>query len=218
MIRSALHKCLSTAAMTSVLLWGASTAQAAPVLLGSVDKLYGSQAGRVAAGNSGNGACDTLNATSITVRDTAVGCGRFNDAFDFSSFNAASIDHFTLTLGFGATNNINYVVFREDWKVRPAAGGVGSATLFDMANVSGTTTQSFTFSRSNFALFSQIVDAGSFGLWFAEEAFGANSFNLYSARLDVYGTAASQVPEPRALALIGLALGAAGLVRRRRDH
>lgn len=169
-----------------------------------------------AAGNSGAGSCDTLNTTSITVRDTATGFARFNDTFNFSSLNAASIDNFALTLSFSATNNANFIFFPEDWKVRPAAGNVGSALRFDMANSTGSTTQTFIFNSSNLDVFSGIVSSGNFSLWFSDEAMFANDFNLSSAQLNVFGSATA-VPEPGSLALLGLGIVGMAAARRRKQ-
>lgn len=189
-----------------------SVANAAVVQLGSISKTYGSgPGGSTPASLAGPGACDTLNANSVTVRDGGGGCTqRFFDLFDFSSLSYTSLDHLTLTLSFNNTNN-----FLEDWRVRFAQSTtVASSILMNMSEVgSSGTTQAFTFDAANGgSVFSTIAANEKMYLWFAEEGLGAHNFNLLSARLDVYGTA---VPEPASMALFGIALGALGLSRRK---
>lgn len=188
----------------------ALSANAAVIQLGSISKAYGSAGGSVA--STGTGSCDTLNTNSITVRDTSPSsCNRFSDLFNFSNLGYKSLDHLTLTLSFSDTGNAQ----AEDWRMRPAVGTLGSATLFDMTNSgNGSATQSFTISAAQSDVFSLISNSHNFYLWFAEQSTGADTFNLISAKLDVYGT----VPEPSSVALLALGLAGVGLLRRRARH
>jgi hypothetical protein len=187
-----------------------TSAGAAVVNLGSINKTYGT--GQSTA-STGTGSCDTINANSITVTDASK-CARFSDEFNFQSIDYSSIDHLTLTLTFGATNNLYLGLFREDWRVR-FADSATSATPpnFDMTTASGTISQSFILNASQAAVFNNVVANGKMYLWFADQAAGANNFNLYSARLDVFGT---EVPEPASLGLFGAALAALTMARRKK--
>lgn len=201
------------AALALVLLAGAS--QAAPVLLGSVTHSYGNAAGQSKGGYTNN---SCVKNGYVIVSDASNGCGnsRFADTFDFSSLNIGTVTSLSLSLTFSATNDVFLFIFPEDWRVRPASGTTGSSNLFDMTRSGGTVTQTFTFTAANLDLFASIVSNRAFGLWFSDEAFGANQFNLQSATLSVNGTAAvAAVPEPTGLALASLALLAVGFVRRR---
>ncbi|MDB5952788.1 MAG: motif-containing protein [Massilia sp.] len=92
---------LTTVVAGLLLTAAAASASASVVQPGSVSKTYGTG---LSTASTGAGSCDTLNATCIRGTDAA-GCTRFSDLFDFHSLNYTSIDHLTLTLTFGATNN-----------------------------------------------------------------------------------------------------------------
>lgn len=194
---------------------------AAPVLLGTVAKDYGSDPGKDTwAGQAGT--CDTLNANSITITDTGSGCQRFWDTFDFSAFDYDSIDHFELTLTYsdiGAPGLCIGSCTGERWAMRPASSGtVGSSNQTAYLSQVGATptTTTFTISNSNYAdVFSTIVNQGVFHLWFAESSAGTDTFNLYNASLGVFGET-TVVPLPAAVWLFGSALGLLPVLRRLR--
>lgn len=201
-----------------------TTLQAAPILIGSVSKDYGTGPGQVGWAGGSGGTCDTLNANSITIRDSS-GCQRFWDTFNFSALDYDSIDHFQLTLTYSDISGPGICAFGsctgERWAIRPAQSGSTATDNLSghLSQVGATpTTTTFTISNSNYAdVFNTIVNQGVFHLWFAESSLGNDNFNLYSASLNVFGTAPvaqATVPEPGMLGL--LALGLLGLARVRR--
>ena len=184
---------------------------------------YGTGAGETSAPSLGAGSCDTLNANSITVRDSS-GCQRFYDLFDFSGASYASISGFELQLTFALTSDIFVpfpdtlpgIFFLERWHVRPASSSTNAVT--DDAEMPAMErrllpfTQTFTFDNT-LSIFDAIVAERTFGLWFSDTAIGANDFNLRTAVLTVQGERSA--PEPATLALFGFAL-LAGRARLRR--
>lgn len=188
-------------------------------LIGTITHDYGS-AGHVPGGLQSGGSCDTLNSSSVTIRNTS-GCQRFFDSFDLSGLAYDNIDSFSLSVTFSDTaNSIMFgLIPTEWWRVRPASSAV------DGSNITGSSlgidrsanlaTNTFTFDDT-LDVFGDILDGEAFYLWFSHVGLGTQSFNLYSASLEVYGTAQAAVPEPAMLSLMGLGLlGLAYSCRRR---
>lgn len=202
--------------------------QASPILLDTITHNYGSQhyvPDSVKANKNPN--CDSAAQDWLVIKDRNNGCQRFYDNFSFADLAYQSIDSFELLLSYSDTNNLwGLPIIGEKWQVRP---GVSSSTAgdqyFDLKLVGNTITADiFTFTRNNLAIFDQIVNAKNFSLWFAEDAWGANDFRLYSASLNVYGSAPQitpqnpdttvAVPAPAGIALFGLGLTLLGFARR----
>lgn len=176
-------------------------------LIGTITHDYGHG---YTAPSLGSGTCDTLNLNSITVTN-GDGCQRFYDIFDFSHLNFASIDKFELTLNYSLARGLNL------WSARPAydaEDGTGSNINPIRTRLSNGSSTTFVFTNS-LDVFDEIVAGESFYLWFSR-TLGSNSFELYSATLDVFGTPAqtTPVPAPASLALLGLGLLALRLRRR----
>lgn len=205
-----------------------ASVQASPVLLDTITHNYGSQhyvPDSVKANKNPN--CDAAAQDWLVIKDRNNGCQRFYDNFSFADLAYQSIDSFELSLSYSHTNNfLGTPWIGEKWQVRP---GVSSSTAgdqyFDLKLVGNTITADiFTFTRNNLAIFDQIVNAKNFSLWFAEDALGANNFRLYSASLNVYGSAPQitpqnpdttvAVPAPAGIALFGLGLTLLGFARR----
>ena len=205
-----------------------ASVQASPVLLDTITHNYGNQhyvPNSVKANKNPN--CDSAAQDWLVIKDRSNGCQRFYDNFSFADLAYQSIDSLELSLSYSDTNNFEGLpIIGEKWQVRP---GVSSSTAgnqyFDLKLVGNTITSGiFTFTRDNLAIFDQIVNAKNFSLWFVEDALGANNFLLYSATLNVYGSAPQitpqnpdttvAVPAPAGIALFGLGLTLMGLTRR----
>ncbi|WP_416308269.1 hypothetical protein [Neptunicella sp. SCSIO 80796] len=203
-------------------------------LIGSIAHDYGSQQYVPSSLNAAN-SCDTLGADSVNINDTASGCGRFYDYFDFSSIEFDEVEKFVLTLTFSnafdleideVEIDLGFFSFTVDmpnvefWMVRPgasASSGSGYDYDHDQAILSNVFTGEFTFDETNTGntIFQNMLDNRNFSLMFAEESIGSDNFNLYDAKLDIYGTA--QVPEPAPLTLFLLGLMTLGLTRLRKN-
>jgi hypothetical protein len=207
-------------ALLAGLVISAVSSWAAPVSLGSIEHKYGTDAGRVLPTISSifhpGGNCDTANATSLTVKATSAStCNRFGDIFDFSGIDYASIDHFTVTLTFAGARD--QVAGFERWNVRASYNYVQSGINFgSQLNASGTQTFDFPSSMSNF---SNILGTENFMMAFATNSGSSSTFNLASAKLELFGTAAvAAVPEPGSIALLGLGLAALAVSRKRKQN
>ncbi len=208
------------AAITAVSFLGATAAVAEPVSLGTIEHLYGADAGRqlpsIMSIYHPGGNCDAVNGASITVKaTTASSCNRFGDVFDFSGIDYDSIDHFALTLTFsGAKDQKQFGLISESWSVR--AGYNYTVTGVDFGTLGASGPQTFTFggTKSNFA---NVLDAEAFYLFFATSQGTSMKFDLASAKLEIFGTpVVTSVPEPGSLALLSLSMIALWGVRRMR--
>lgn len=169
-------------------------------LLGTYTRDYGNGPGEVDPGGN-----DLLFSDYVEVSDQST--GRFSDIFDFSDLGCVDVERFELELHFSNTDD-KFLVFLEDWRVRPG----NSSVLLDMNRVKNKTSQTFVFDDT-VDTFSAMVAAHTFDLWFAEEALGANTFRLFDAKLEVYG---SECPVPIPCGLLLLVSGTGFLAWMRR--
>lgn len=201
-------------------LLGAAGSWAAPVSLGSIEHLYGTDTGRVlptiASVFHPNGNCDTPSANYISVKASPSNtCNRFGDLFDFSGIDYLNIDHFTVTLTFTGARNQNGG--NERWNVRASSSYVQSAVNFG-SPLTASGTQTFDFPKTALT-FNSMLGTENFMLAFATNNGAATTFDLTSAKLEVFGTAAvAAVPEPGSIALLGLGLAALAVSRKRRHN
>lgn len=162
------------------------------------------------------GGNDVLSTGYVTVSDQST--ERFNDSFDFSGLNYSSIDHFDLTLTYSNIDtHKRYDTFwgelytGEFWHVRP--GELNRPSDFGLNPVGNTPASSTYTINSDFdSQFNKMLSGKEFKFWLAEETSGKDNFNLYSAKLDIYGTApaiaanTAPVPEPGTMVLFGVGM------------
>ena len=191
------------------------SAWAVPTTLGSFTHNYGNGIGQVAPYGS-----DALNDGFVTVSDWS--SNRFKDTFDLKGLSSGSIDSFVLTLTYSDVYG-GITGLLEQWYVRP--GGAGSPSnsapfrAFKLADSGNATkTVEFTFD-SGTTTFTSMAENKSFYYLFAEQTtdiFAPDKFKLYSAKLEVTGTAAP-VPEPESYAMLLAGLALMGPIARRRN-
>ncbi|MCC5886363.1 MAG: hypothetical protein JJT88_08005 [Gammaproteobacteria bacterium] len=201
------------AAVAALLLIGTA---ANATLLTTISHDYGTGPGQVSTPSLGAGTCDTLNSDSITITNSS-GCQRFFDVFDFSGVAYDSISGFELTLTYSDARAGFWGL--QPWRVRPASSPTEAVTLTSeqpsLGSSNDLVTNTFAFEPS-LSIFDDILAGEAFYLWFNATAGGAQSFNLFSADLAIFGEpATSAVPTPATLALLLGGLGLLGAFRRR---
>ena len=207
--------------LSAAALLGTVASWAAPVSLGSIEHLYGTDPGRVLPTIDSlfhpGGNCDIPSANAIAViAKPSASCNRFGDLFDFSGIDYAAIDHFTVTLTFKGARDQNGG--RESWNVRASSSYVQSGVNFGSA-LQAEGTQSFDFLKTAATQvnFNGMLTTEQFMLAFTTNSGAASTFDLTSAKLEVFGTAAvAAVPEPGSIALLGLGLAALAVSRKRK--
>jgi hypothetical protein len=181
-------------------------------LIGSYVHDYGNGEGKFDPGGN-----DVLYGNYVQVSDKS--SSRFSDFFTFNDLSYSTIEKFELTLEF---SNISIWPI-EDWYMRP--DGTLNYWSFNLNTVGSTpTTQTFSIDISFQPEFNDMVTAKKFEFWFAEETgnfLHTDIFNLYSAKLDIFGQAIIEshpTPEPATMLLFGVGLlGIAGVSRRRKQ-
>jgi hypothetical protein len=186
-------------------------AQAAPVLLGTIEHEYGSAPGRVDPGGT-----DVLSSNYVTVSDTST--GRFYDRFDFSAVTG-TITGLIMTLNFdraGPSCPFGVCAIGETWAARIQGSNPGGTAddyfvnLFDdLSPMSILLDLSTDVGAVN--AFATSLANGYAELWFSESSIGGDSFRLASVGLKVFGEpVVGTVPTPGTLALA--MFGLAGIV------
>ncbi|MFN3936098.1 MAG: VPLPA-CTERM sorting domain-containing protein [Gemmobacter sp.] len=205
--------CLSLGAMTAA-------PAAAATLLGTFTHDYGSAAGKVDPGGN-----DALFADFVRVSDQST--GRFSDAISFASLAYDTISKIVLTLKFSDAGPSGCVAavgcFGENWAVRVQGSTAAASTDDFFAQlVDGLSPQAFTLTAGTDAgsvtAWANTLATRAVSFWFSEFTAGTDRFDLYWAKVEVYGTepaGPAPIPLPAGGFLLLAGLAALGALRRK---
>lgn len=189
----------------------------AATLLGTFTHDYGSNPGRIDPPGS-----DQVKPNSVKISDAS--SPRFSDSISFASLNYASISYVTLSLTYsGAAPNFVqrcptcYVYWRERWTTDFL--GQDDSTNADnlRTQLDGSPIQVIKLSLASdvgaISAFARLLATEALSFRFNEWSRDEDTFNLASAKLEVYG---APVPLPASGLMLAGALGGAALIRRRK--
>jgi len=190
-----------------------SQATALPIQLDSVSRDYGSAPGKVDPGGN-----DVLTPDSVSVSDQST--GRFFDSLAFD-FQGGVVDRFEITLNYSGVGPRYFFVPLEAWSVRNL-GSISSGPdradddlfvgLTDAASPL-TYVISAATDTGDIDVFSTWVGNEGGSLAFSDGGALANTFDLRSVQIDVYGTI-TPIPLPAGIPLLLSALGCFAFWRR----
>lgn len=196
----------------------------AATLLGTFFRDYGSDTGKVDPGGN-----DVLFGDFVRVSDQST--NRFSDTINFGTVlttpNLATIDRLEVFVSAANANEQVTLPFigtvpAEIWLIR--FQGTDSSEISDDSLVvlnSNPMSQQITLSAAtdfgSINAFANSVSTGTLSFWFSEFTSGADQFDLYQVKLQVYGTLAA-IPLPAAGWLMLAGLGGLGLAARRRQR
>lgn len=188
-------------------------------LIGSVTHDYG-------IGKFDPGGNDLLTTDSVVVSDQST--ERFSDTFPFPAFTGI-VTGLELVLDFegaGPACPLLLCFLGETWDARIQGSQPGSNGDDYFVNlVDEQSPQSILFTSATddgtIDVWMHSLQQSAVQLWFSELSLGADSFELNSATLNVYGETNTRpdpvpVPEPGSMALLGLGLAGVVTARRRR--